>query len=204
MKANHILKVTEQQYTPEELDSIITEDETYLEADLAGNVHELKAVAVQIEKIAERQRQITAKIQIPQPVAQVWKVLTDYEALADFIPNLATSRLLEHPHDGIRLEQIGSQRFLRFNFSARVVLDLEEKFPQEITFRMIEGDFKDFSGSWGLEPYSLAQEMGTNLCYILRVWPKRTMPVGIIERRLAKDLQLNLLAIRQRVEALAS
>ncbi|WP_026733466.1 SRPBCC family protein [Fischerella sp. PCC 9605] len=194
--------MTEEKYTPEELDLIATEDDTSLEENLAGDALDLQAVAVQIEKIADRQRQISATIQIPQPVAQVWEVLTNYEALADFIPNLANSRLLEHPNGGIRLEQVGSQRFLRLNFSARVVLDLEEYFPKEIIFQMVEGDFKDFSGSWRLEPYSLGQETGTNLCYTVKVWPKRTMPVGIIERRLAKDLQLNLLAIRQRLEEL--
>jgi ribosome-associated toxin RatA of RatAB toxin-antitoxin module len=194
--------VTEKQYTPEELNLIATEDDTSLEENLVGDDFDLQAVAVQIEKIADRQRQISATIQIPQPVVQVWEVLTNYEALADFIPNLANSRLLEHPNGGIRLEQVGSQRFLRLNFSARVVLDLEEYFPKEIIFQMVEGDFKDFSGSWRLEPYSLGQETGTNLCYTVKVWPKRTMPVGIIERRLAKDLQLNLLAIRQRLEEL--
>jgi ribosome-associated toxin RatA of RatAB toxin-antitoxin module len=186
--------VTEEKYTPEQLNFIAIEDETNFEAN------DLKAVAVQIEKITDRQRQITAKIQIPQPMIKVWEVLTNYEALADFIPNLAQSRLLEHPNGGIRLEQIGSQRFLRMNFSARVVLDLEEHFPKEITFQMVEGDFKDFSGRWCLESYSLGQETGTNLCYTVKVWPKLTMPVGIIERHLAKDLQLNLLAIYQRLE----
>jgi ribosome-associated toxin RatA of RatAB toxin-antitoxin module len=161
-------------------------------------------VEVQIQKIAERQRQISAKVQIPQPVEKIWKVLTDYEALPDFLPNLAKSRLIEHPNGGIRLEQVGSQRLLNFNFSARVVLDLEECFPKEINFRMVEGDFKGFSGSWCLEPYSLGEYIGTNLCYTIQVWPKLTMPVGIIENRLSKDLRLNLVAIHQRVEELAT
>ncbi|MBC6435194.1 cyclase, partial [Nostoc sp. HG1] len=104
-------------------------------------------------------------------VEQIWKVLTDYEALPDFLPNLAKSRLIEHPNGGIRLEQIGSQRLLNFNFSARVVLDLEEYFPKEINFRMVEGDFKGFSGSWCLEPYSFGEYIGTNLCYTIQVWP---------------------------------
>ncbi|MDF5720699.1 MAG: SRPBCC family protein [Rhizonema sp. PD37] len=164
----------------------------------------LQSVQVQVEKIAERQRQITARIQIPQPIEQVWKVLTDYEALVKFIPNLAKSRLVKHPTGGIRLEQIGSQRLLRFNFCARVVLDLKEYFPKEISFCLVEGDFKDFSGSWSLESCSLGEQMGTNLYYTLKVWPKLTMPVGIIENRLSKDLQLNLVAIRARVLQLAS
>ncbi|MEH2063071.1 MAG: SRPBCC family protein [Nostoc sp.] len=190
--------MTKQQNATENLDFQSPTDDTNREGD------ETAKVEIQIEKIAERQRQITAKIQIPQPVEQIWKVLTDYEALPDFLPNLAKSRLIEHPNGGIRLEQVGSQRLLNFKFCARVVLDLEECFPKEINFRMVEGDFKGFSGSWCLEPYSFGEYIGTNLSYTIQVWPKLTMPVGIIENRLGKDLRLNLLAIHQRVEELAS
>ncbi|WP_445636774.1 Cyclase [Nostoc sp. DSM 114161] len=196
--------MTQEYNTTENLDLQSSTDDTNLEADLSADALALLAkVEVQIEKLAQRQRQISAKVQIPQPVEQIWKVLTDYEALADFIPNLAKSRLIEHPDGGIRLEQVGSQRFLNFNFCARVVLDLEEYFPKEINFRMVEGDFKGFSGSWCLEPYSLDEHIGTNLCYTIQVWPKLTMPVSIIENRLSKDLRLNLMAIYQRVEELA-
>lgn len=186
--------------------------DSYLESNLTTDAHDIGAtpspdtqvVEVKTEEVAQRQRQIAAKIHIPCSIEQVWQVLTDYEVLADFIPNLAKSRRLEHPTGGIRLEQVGTQRLLRFNFSARVVLDLEEKFPHEIHFNMVEGDFKDFSGKWLLESHSLSQPTGTNLSYIVRVWPKRTMPVGIIEHRLSADMRLNLLAIRQRVEKLYS
>lgn len=182
-----------------ELDLPVATDDIDAEASLAAEAALFQAVEVQTEQVTQRQRQISAKIQIPHPVEQVWQVLTDYEALAEFIPNLAKSRLLEHPTGGIRLEQVGTQRLLRFNFSARVVLDLEEKFPHEINFKMVEGDFKDFSGTWRLEHYSLSDQRGTNLCYSVRIWPKLTMPVAIIERRLCSDLRFNLLAIRQRV-----
>ncbi|WDD32841.1 SRPBCC family protein [Nostoc sp. UHCC 0926] len=197
--------MTKKQNTTQNLDFQSLSNDIILEGDLTTDAVALVAkVEIQIEKIAERQRQISAKVQIPQPVEQIWKVLTDYEALPDFLPNLAMSRLIEHPNGGIRLEQVGSQRLLNFNFWARVVLDLEECFPKEINFRMVEGDFKGFSGSWCLEPYSLGEYVGTNLCYTIQVWPKLTMPVGIIENRLSKDLRLNLLAIYQRVEELAS
>ena len=162
----------------------------------------LQAVTVEVEKITERQRQITATIKIPHPVEKVWQVLTDYQALSDFVPSLASSKKLEHPNGGIRLEQIGSQRLLRLNFSARVVLDLEESFPNLISFQMVEGDFKDFSGSWRLDSCLLDDKTGTSLCYTVKVWPKLTMPIRIIEPRLSQDMQSNLLAIRERVEEL--
>ncbi len=202
MKANHIPQVTEKSKITQTLDLSPARDETALENNLAVDAVTLPDVAVQIEKIAERKRKIAAKIQIPHPVERIWKVLTDYEALSEFIPNLAQSSLLEHPHGGIRLEQIGSQRLLKFNFCARVVLDLEEKFPKQINFSMVEGDFKDFSGNWCLEPDPRGEEFGTTLCYTIQVWPKLTMPIAIIERRLSDDLRLNLVAIHQRVEEL--
>jgi ribosome-associated toxin RatA of RatAB toxin-antitoxin module len=161
------------------------------------NLHN-QQIQIQLEKIAQRQRQITAVIQIPQPVEKVWQVLTDYEALPEFIPNLAKSKLLDHPNGGIRLEQVGSQSLLNFKFCARVILDLEELFPQSISFRMIEGDFKDFSGSWCLEPCLVNGKPETRLSYTIKVWPKLIMPVSIIESRLSKDLQTNLQAIYQR------
>ncbi|MFB2645095.1 SRPBCC family protein [Raphidiopsis sp. BLCC-F218] len=155
-------------------------------------------VSIQVEKLSDRQRQITAQVRIHQPVQKVWKILTNYESLVEFIPNLTKSSLIEHPEGGIRLEQIGSQCLLNFKFCARVVLDLEEIFPKLIKFAMVEGDFKGFSGFWRLEPYKLETGEGTDLCYTIRVWPKLTMPIGIIENRLANDLRSNLMAIRQR------
>jgi ribosome-associated toxin RatA of RatAB toxin-antitoxin module len=155
-------------------------------------------VEIQIEKVGERERIITAIVKIPESVEKVWRILTDYESLPQFIPNLAKSRLLDHPQGGIRLEQIGSQSLLNFKFCARVVLDLEELFPKLINFHMVEGDFKSFSGSWCLEPCLVGEQQGTNLRYTIQVWTKRIMPISIIERRLSKDLQVNLLAINQR------
>ena len=162
----------------------------------------LDTIEVQVEQVSPRRRQISARIPIFQSIEPIWQVLTDYEALADFIPNLSISQRLEHPTGGIRLEQVGTQRLLRFNFSARVVLDLEEKFPHEINFNLVEGDLKDFSGSWRLQPDLHSQQVVTHLFYTVCVLPKRTMPISIIEHRLAKDLRLNLLAIRQRVNNL--
>lgn len=165
---------------------------------------DLQDVTLTTEQLEARQRRLTATISIPTSVEQVWQVLSDYESLAEFIPNLAKSQLIERPGGGIRLEQVGNQRFLRLKFSARVVLDLEESFPHQIAFQMVEGDFKSFAGSWNLKPINNSASSQTELCYILEVTPKRTMPVGLIEKRISKDLPVNLLAIRRRVAELAA
>ncbi|MBD2136580.1 SRPBCC family protein [Anabaena sp. FACHB-1237] len=172
--------------------------ENFDDTNLVDHTDEANDVEIIVKKLSHRERQIIAKIKIPHPMEKVWQILTDYESLPDFIPNLAQSRLLDHPDGGIRLEQVGSEKLLNFKFCARVVLDLQELFPQLIKFNMVEGDFKSFTGNWCLEPYCTNDEQGTTLCYTIQLLPKLSMPISIIERRLKKDLQTNLLAIRQR------
>ena len=167
-------------------------------------VYPTEVIQVQVKKIGGRKRQINARSNILDAIENVWKVLTDYDALADFLPSLSESRRLHHPSNGIRVEQIGTQRVLKLNFSARVVLDLEESFPQEINFHMVEGDFKEFSGKWNLKPYQIEGIEGTQLSYIVEVLPKAVMPVHITENRLSKDIKSNFLAIKRRAAQMSS
>jgi ribosome-associated toxin RatA of RatAB toxin-antitoxin module len=170
------------------------------EAALTSDPSLLNEVEVETKKLEGRQRQISAKIQIPYSAEQIWQILTDYDHLAEFVPNLAKSRQIEHPQGGIRVEQIGTQSLLRLQFCAYVVLDMVERFPRQLEFRMVEGDFKLFAGNWTLQP--IADGTGTDLCYTLRVLPPLTMPVTMIERYLRNGLVLNLSAIRQRADLL--
>ncbi|APB33255.1 cyclase/dehydrase-like protein [Gloeomargarita lithophora Alchichica-D10] len=150
---------------------------------------------VSVERLNRWERRIQAEILIPHPVAPVWQVLTDYEALADFIPNLAVSRRLAHPEAKIRLEQVGTQPLLKINFRARVVVDIEEIYPQQIHFTCVAGDFSRFDGAWHLHPEATA----TRLSYAVHLRPRANLPVRWIEGRITRGIQVNLLAIRQRV-----
>lgn len=173
--------------------------EAELEANLEANLEAERASDVEVVSHASgRQRQITAKIWIPRPVEQVWQILTRYNELAEFIPNLTQSRQIEHPEGGIRIEQTGSEALLRVKFCARVVLDMVEQFPNQIDFEMVEGDFKQFCGSWTLQPI----KGGTDLAYSVSILPPRIMPANLIERKLRSGLVANLTAIRQRAETL--
>lgn len=182
--------------TNQEFDLLI-QDET---EELAKAAALSSGIEVTTDRAEGRERQISARICLPYSIEQIWQILTDYDQLAEFIPNLAKSCQIEHPQGGIRIEQIGTQALLRFKFCARVVLDMVEHFPHQLDFQMVEGDFKSFAGSWKLEPIVLAEGAGTELCYTVSVLPPRAMPVGLIERQLKSGLAINLSAIQQRAE----
>lgn len=161
-----------------------------------------EGVSISTEKLDGRRRRIVATTQLPFALEQVWQVLTDYDSLADFIPNLTQSQRVAHPEGGIRLEQMGAQCFLNVKFCARVVLDMLETFPKEIQFTMVEGDFRQFEGRWLLEPLPAGNNQGTQLSYDLLVLPPRAMPAGLIERHIRRDLSQNLTAVCDRTKFL--
>ncbi|MFS8742173.1 SRPBCC family protein [Synechococcus sp. W70.1] len=167
----------------------------HLEAPALFSGREFSDIEVEVEDLGERRRQVQGRILIPVERRQVWQVLTDYDHLAEFIPNLVESRLLGSQNGRKLVRQVGSQQVLFARFSAAVVLAIEEVFPHQLRFQEVEGDFLIFEGFWELADW-LDQQ--TLLTYHLQVQPPRRMPVGLVERRIRRDLALNLQAIRER------
>ncbi|MEB3199577.1 MAG: SRPBCC family protein [Synechococcaceae cyanobacterium] len=131
----------------------------------------------------------------------LWSVLTDYNNLHRFIPNLSTSRQLWRRGNRVAVEQVGSQQFCGMRFSARVQLELQEEFEfGRLTFQQLEGDFRCFEGTWQVGRDGIS----TWLLYELTVQGKPGMPIGLIEQRLQSDLASNLRGVQQEAQRRAS
>ncbi|KAF9593084.1 hypothetical protein IFM89_020148 [Coptis chinensis] len=177
-------------------------------------------IEIEILKLDKNARRISSsKMGIDASLETVWKLLTDYDKLADFIPGLAVSQLLEKVDNRARLFQIGQQNLVfGLKFNAKGIVDCYEKdleripFGQrrDIEFKMIDGDFEIFEGKWSVEETncesqevinsSVEQEFQTTLSYVVDVKPKLWLPVGLVEGRLCKEIKLNLLCIRQQAQ----
>lgn len=59
-----------------------------------------------VTNLGNNTRRVEATIAIQAPLEAVWGVLTDYDHLADHIPGLAESRVLELRPNGARLLQV--------------------------------------------------------------------------------------------------
>jgi hypothetical protein len=89
-----------------------------------------------------RSRKISASVVVNRPVADVWRILTDYNNLATHVPNLVTSRVIDTPWiprasyalgsgrrlpaASLRLYQEGAQKIMGFDFRASVTMDMSE------------------------------------------------------------------------------
>lgn len=160
------------------------------------------AVRVVIEVPARNKRRICADTLINAPLEIVWAVLSDYDRLSEYIPNLAKSDLLRHPSNGIRVEQCGSQSILGFEFKASLTMDMFEIEPSSNQCRMIQfskvqsRDFNEFKGVWKM------QRIGdrTALYYEVTIVPRGLVPVKAIEWRISEDVPGNMNAVREECE----
>ncbi|PWA55170.1 START-like domain-containing protein [Artemisia annua] len=162
-----------------------------------------RKVKCEVEVISWRERRVKSQVEVDADVESVWTALTDYERLADFIPNLIFSARIPCAHPGrIWLEQRGLQRALYWHIEARVVLDLQE-LPnsangRELHFSMVDGDFKKFEGKWSVKPGR--RSTTTILSYEVNVIPNFNIPAIFMERIIRSDLPVNLQAIARRSE----
>uniref|UniRef100_A0A0D9W158 Coenzyme Q-binding protein COQ10 START domain-containing protein n=1 Tax=Leersia perrieri TaxID=77586 RepID=A0A0D9W158_9ORYZ len=144
-------------------------------------------------------RFVFASITVKAPVREVWNILTAYEKLPEFVPNLAISRIILRDNNKVRILQEGCKGLLYMVLHARVVMDLREKLEREIGFEQVEGDFYSFKGKWRLEQLG---DQHTLLKYMVetKMHKDTFLSESILEEVIYEDLPSNLCAIRDFIE----
>eukprot|EP00277_Geminigera_cryophila_P006063 CAMPEP_0179411300 /NCGR_PEP_ID=MMETSP0799-20121207/3821_1 /TAXON_ID=46947 /ORGANISM="Geminigera cryophila, Strain CCMP2564" /LENGTH=291 /DNA_ID=CAMNT_0021183355 /DNA_START=85 /DNA_END=959 /DNA_ORIENTATION=+ len=103
-------------------------------------------VAMKLESLGGSKRRISGGILIEAPVRAVWDVLTDYNRLQEYIPNIADSRTIRQPNGRLYLEQVGVVS-KRIGLTSRILLDVEEFPYSKLTFTRVESrEFLEFMG----------------------------------------------------------
>lgn len=137
--------------------------------------------------------QVEARFAVPQPASIVFTVLTDYEQIPRFMPDVRRSTLLEQSNGRAVVEQEANPRFMIFSRRVHLVLEVVEK-PTAIQFRDRCGkSFSQYEGSWEIGP----EEKGATIIYRLTAKPSFDVPEFLLKRLLRRDA-------RQMIERLKS
>lgn len=111
---------------------------------------------------------------VPAEATSVWKVLTDYGQMGEFIPSVRTSVLKKEGTDSILVSQETTSYFLSIPKKTRVVLQVQEEPTNRIEFvDVAQQDFEHFKGSWQVERTAT----GTRVEYEANAKPKIYLPV---------------------------
>ena len=145
---------------------------------------------------------ISANADMRAEAATAWSVLTDYDHLAEFIPDMVSSRIVSHSRDGMLVEYKGEFGFLFFRQPMRLLLDVELDPPRRIVARSVSGDLRDLKASYDIteHPQTL------HLAYHARFLPAISLPpfigLAVVRHQMEKQFSAMVSEIVRR-DALA-
>ena len=138
---------------------------------------------------------VLARFFVPHPPDAVRAVLTDYEDIPKFMPQIETSLVLERAPGHAVVRQEANSRFMLFSKRVYLVLDVTED-PEHIVFQDVsQRSFSRYEGSWCLS----AEEGGTDVLYQLVADPSFDVPGFILKRLLQRDSAETIRQLREEI-----
>jgi ribosome-associated toxin RatA of RatAB toxin-antitoxin module len=143
-------------------------------------------LAIQIERQGEFITvNASALMQVDARIA--WEVLSDYDHLAQFIPDMKSSRVVSRTGNRVVVEQKGVFGFFFYRQAVDVTLEVQEQPQRRIDARRIAGNIRDLETRYELETAAA----GVRFDYSGRFVPNFSLPplIGmpivrrIVERR---------------------
>jgi len=126
---------------------------------------------------------VTARFDVAQAPPAVMAVLTDYEAIPRFMPEINTSIVLERAAGRVVVEQESVTRLMMFSKRVHLVLEITED-AHALTFRDRCGrSFARYEGSWRLA----GNNGGTEVVYELVARPSFDVPEFLLKRVLKRN-----------------
>jgi len=118
---------------------------------LAGPARAAEDVSVEATRRDEA-LEVACRALLDAPLEVVWQTLTDYGRLAEFIPGMRRSRIVERRGAVAVVEQAGDAGFLFFTFPIEVTVASTERPPHVLEVRMLKGNLKRLEGAYRIEP----------------------------------------------------
>lgn len=107
-------------------------------------------IVVHVER-SDGALQVEASADFEGSIFLAWRVLTDYGRLAEFVPDVLSSRVISRDGNHVLVEQKGEARLLFVRFPIDVRLAITEHPYERIVSRAVGGNFREMQGTYRLE-----------------------------------------------------
>ena len=142
--------------------------------------------------------EVTASGTVKASPAAVWKVLTDYEAMPDYVPDLALTKVISRNGNRATIEQSGVARFLFLSRTIHLVVNVVEEPISSIDIRLVHGDMKVYSCRW--EMTSIPETGGTRIAYTGKLVPKFYVPGMLGSNIIRRDIERMMKAVLEKLD----
>jgi len=143
---------------------------------------------------------VSAQFEVAQPPSVALAVLTSYEQIPRFMPDVETSVVRERHTAHVVVEQEAVARLMMFSRRLYLVLDIEER-PDALLFSDRSGlSFVRYEGAW-----RLSQRDGrTSISYELAAEPSFDVPGLVLKRLLRRDSARMIERLQKEIAARAA
>jgi carbon monoxide dehydrogenase subunit G len=143
---------------------------------------------------------VAASADLKADLQIAWEVLSNYDDLARFIPDIRSSRVLKRDAGGLLVEQKGEFGVLFFRRAVEVTMEVSEERPRRIVARAISGSMKDMETRYDLLPSA----RGVTLGYHGRFIPDFFLPPLIGLPLVRRSLERRFRAMAEEIERRAA
>ena len=143
---------------------------------------------------------VVARFLVDQPPSVVLTVLTNYEQIPRFMPDVRTSTVRERGSGWAVVEQEAVSAFMMFSKRVHLVLEIEEQ-PDALIFRdRCARSFVRYDGAWRVSRH----DGRTAITYELTAEPSFDVPGWMLKRLLRRDSAQMIERLRQEIAARAT
>jgi ribosome-associated toxin RatA of RatAB toxin-antitoxin module len=141
------------------------------------------------------------EVLIHADVERVYAIARDVEAFPEFMPDVKSVRVLERSEDGRRtvVEWVGL--IPEFKQTVKwVEEDVWNDAEHTCQFRLVRGDFKEYSGLWRFTPEAAATRFESRVSYDYDIPLIGPLIKGVIRKKMQENVDGLLAAIKVRAE----
>jgi ribosome-associated toxin RatA of RatAB toxin-antitoxin module len=162
---------------------------------------ELPKLEVSVNRVdvdAMHMYEVDATGTVAAPLPKVWRILTGYERMAEFVPDMESCRVLSRNGNEVILEQFGVARFLFMSKAIHLIVRATEQPMSSIDITLISGDMKHYESHWELIP--VPETGGTRIVYSGKMIPNFYVPGILGSKMIRSDIQRMMNAVLARLD----
>jgi ribosome-associated toxin RatA of RatAB toxin-antitoxin module len=125
----------------------------------------VQANAHRIQQNGEAVFEVNASSFVRATPQHAWRVLTDYDRLAEFVPDLVSSKVVSRTQHEAIVEQRSQAGFLFVSQSIRMVVRITEQPFSKIDVAQVSGDMRHYAAHWELAPFAKDGVDGTRITF---------------------------------------
>ena len=162
---------------------------------------ELPKLEVSVNRVdqdGQHMYEVDATGTVAAPLPKVWRILTGYDRMAEFVPDMESSKVLSRNSGEVIIEQFGVARFLFMSRTIHLIVRAVEQPMSSIDISLISGDMKHYESRWELVP--VPETGGTKIVYHGKMLPNFYVPSLLGSKMVRNDIERMMNAVLARLD----